>query len=119
MPRRVTVIPHRGCSEKLRTTMLEGMEEEFVRTVIVLFAVIGFLVTIYGVSTRVIEPAWKELKRRNPRLALRIVPHFARVLGVVSPHAVDASDRKDPVALDDRQSRGRRKINGVIHRFLL
>jgi hypothetical protein len=64
--------------------MLVGMEEEFGRTVIGLFALIGFMVTVYGVSTRLIEPAWKDLKRRNPRLALRIVETFGQLYGLLA-----------------------------------
>jgi hypothetical protein len=54
------------------------------RAGVFLFAVIGFMGTITWLGNHIISPAWRDLKRRNPRLALRIVTTFGQLYGLLA-----------------------------------
>ncbi|MNC85130.1 hypothetical protein D3C83_07100 [compost metagenome] len=57
----------------------------------------------------------RRLHEKERRLALGVMPHLARVLGVVAADAIDAPHREFLVALRYRQGRRRPEIDRVFH----
>ena len=62
----------------------------------------------------VLHDGIRRLHEEERRLAVGVVPHLARVLGVVAAHAVDAPHRKACVAALDGQGRGGADVDDVL-----
>ncbi len=54
--------------------------------------------------------------KEERRLPVRIVPHLARMLGIIAPDAVNAMHRKDEITAHDRQCGDRDRRESIGHR---